>query len=350
MFGTIEVIEQIFTCVKTGKVIRPFSSSAQIHCRGYSLPLQRAITDFGADVSFGRIPEKLQEHYGITVPVSSAQAITQKHAHTVKKSQITVEEIPDIDGVELIITEMDGTMIPTVKTTPATDEERIIDRRKTRELGWKEARLSLVRIPEEKNPIIAGTVGTVDDTGKQLLNSAIRAGIGRKTKVHAIGDGATWIVNQVRRLFGESATYLIDFYHLCEYLAAAAPGANSQSRKTWLKQQKKALKKNQVLKVLNNLSPHMELEHIADKLAPVRVCTRYIKNRLEYLDYQGAIEADLPIGSGEIESAHRYVIQERLKLPGAWWTIEKADEMLALRILRVNNDWQTYWSNYYQST
>ncbi len=61
--------------------------------------------------------EKLQEHYGITVAVSSAQAITQKPR--VKISQKTVEEI--IDGVELLITEMDGT--PTVKTTPATDEE-----------------------------------------------------------------------------------------------------------------------------------------------------------------------------------------------------------------------------------
>ncbi|MBC6477346.1 MAG: hypothetical protein GDA56_05690 [Hormoscilla sp. GM7CHS1pb] len=74
------MIEQTFICQKTRKVFRPFSSSAQIHCRGYSLPLQRAITDFGADVPFGKIPEKLKEHYGITVSISSAQFITQKHA------------------------------------------------------------------------------------------------------------------------------------------------------------------------------------------------------------------------------------------------------------------------------
>jgi hypothetical protein len=28
----------------------------------------------------------------------------------------------------------------------------------------------------------------------------------------------------------------------------------------------------------------------------------------------------LPIGSGEIESAHRYVFQTRLKIAGGWWT------------------------------
>lgn len=240
-------------------------------------------------------------------------------------------------------------MIPIVKTTPFTDDEGHIDRRKNRELSWKEARLSLVRIPEDKSPIIGGTVGTVDEAGKQLLHSAIRVGMGRNTKVHAIGDGASWIVNQVKGLFGKNASYLIDFYHLCEYLAAAAPGADSLQRKKWFKQQKQALRKNQVIKVLNNLSPWMDPEKIADKFAPVRVCCRYIKNRIEYLYYQSAINADLPIGSGEIESAHRYVIQERLKSPGAWWTVEKASDMLALRILIINNDWQTYWSNYYQS-
>ena len=47
------------------------------------MPLQRIITDFGADVSFGQIPAKLQEHHGINVPVSSAQAITHWHAKQV---------------------------------------------------------------------------------------------------------------------------------------------------------------------------------------------------------------------------------------------------------------------------
>jgi hypothetical protein len=29
--------------------------------------LQRAVTDFGADVAFGKVPQKLREHYGIEV-------------------------------------------------------------------------------------------------------------------------------------------------------------------------------------------------------------------------------------------------------------------------------------------
>jgi len=58
-----------------------------------------------------------------------------------------------------------------------------------------------------------------------------------------------------------------------------------------------------------------------------------------------AIENDLPIGSGQIESAHRYVIQSRLKLTGAWWRKDIADNMLSLRTLRVNNMWEEYWAD-----
>ena len=59
------------------------------------------------------------------------------------------------------------------------------------------------------------------------------------------------------------------------------------------------------------------------------------------MNKKDAIDAILPIGSGKIESAHRYVLQKRLKLTGAWWTVENANDMLALRIIRVNDDWQS---------
>jgi hypothetical protein len=74
----------------------------------------------------------------------------------------------------------------------------------------------------------------------------------------------------------------------------------------------------------------------------VRACYRYIKNRPHQLNHKAAIENDLPIGPGEIESAHRYVIQKRLKIAGSWWLEETAGNMLALRINRANNQRDDY--------
>jgi hypothetical protein len=53
-----------------------------------------------------------------------------------------------------------------------------------------------------------------------------------------VGDGAPWVANQMALRFGEAGYYLIDFYHLCEYLAAAAKRCDADSR-AWLAQQRK---------------------------------------------------------------------------------------------------------------
>jgi hypothetical protein len=88
----------------------------------------------------------------------------------------------------------------------------------------------------------------------------------------------------------------------------------------------------------------LEAEDVQEADAPVRRCHRYLTKRRHQLDYQSTLARELPIGSGEIESAHRYVVQQRLKRPGAWWRAANAEHMLALRINRANKQWQNYWA------
>ena len=48
----------------------------------------------------------------------------------------------------------------------------------------------------------------------------------------------------------------------------------------------------------------------------------------------------LLIGSGPIESAHRNVIQKRLKLSGQRWTKYGVQTMASLRVAHKSNNWQ----------
>jgi len=331
------VQERLF--IQPGKQFRPFSTSAEITNRGCSLPLQRVIVDFGADHSFGRVPKKLQEHYGIEIAVSTIRALTEKHASQIYEIEKVAKTVPDKAGCEIQIGEMDGSMIPIINT-----DNEVKDKRKNKSLSWKEARLSITREKDSLTPKFDAVFqGSVDDAGQCLLNSAILAGFGKQTQLHAIGDGAVWIADQVDDKFGLQASYLLDFYHVCEYLADAAKSCANDKDETWLKTQQNFLKNNEYDKVLSNLEPFLEADEIEDNKAPVRACYRYLSNRTDQLDYKTAIEKGLPIGSGEIESAHRYVIQERLKLPGAWWKAANADSMLALRVFRANDLWDDYW-------
>lgn len=46
-------------------------------------------------------------------------------------------------------------------------------------------------------------------------------------------------MDQTERVFGIQATYLVDLYHLCEYLSAAADICAPGDKRSWLAIQKK---------------------------------------------------------------------------------------------------------------
>lgn len=342
-FGLIRIQEQTYRYRRTQKLLRPFSQAAAVACRGYSLGLQRVLTDFGADHSFAQAVAKVKEHYLIDVPISGVRRQTQKHAAQIRQSQPATVSLP-AGGAVQVIAETDGCMIPIVKIAAKGAK----DRRKRRLLDWQEARLSLAYRAGSLAKHYQATLQSVETAGAQLLACAQQAGAGQQSRVHCVGDGAGWIVRQVEERFGEQGRYLIDFYHVSEYLAKAAEAITSEPEK-WRRRQQERLKSNGVEKVLAELTRHLEEEEEEECQAPVRGCWRYLSNRLANLDYQGAIAAGLPIGSGEVESGNRSVIQARLKRSGAWWKEENAEEMLALRTLRASGQWESYWADLRQA-
>jgi len=297
------------------------------------------MTDFGADYAFAQVPKKLHEHYGIEMPVSTIRNTTLFHAQQMYEQLEDTTYPLQTKGCAVIIAEIDGCMLPIVTMGEADG-----DKRKQKTLHWKEARLALAHEQGSATPQFAATFGSsVDEAGQSLLNCAVAAGFGTQTQLHSVGDGAAWIADQVENKFGTQGHYLVDFFHVCDYLAAAAKICAPNDDKIWIETQKKLLKNNDYKLVIENLTPHLEGDDSQDRDAPVRACHRYLSNRTDQLDYKGAIEKGLPIGSGEIESAHRYVIQERLKLPGAWWEAANAETMLTLRTVRANGKWNNYW-------
>lgn len=336
------MLERIFKV--SGTRLRPFSNSSGVKCRCYSLPLQRVVVDFGADTSFKDAKKKIYEHYAIDVPESTIQQITKMHAN--KILNMDINEIKTYKkAVECLICETDGTMIPIVSFELNKNSKKA-DLRKNRKVFWKEARLCFSREQDSATRVFSAVFGSVHATGDAMYQTACRVGFNKHTHVHGVGDGASWIVDQFDRVFAEQANYLIDFFHLSEYLLEASKALSPEDPKFWRKKQERRMKKNQSHLVLNELSKKIKQENLKIAEDPVVACHRYIKNRIDYVDYATAIEKDLPIGSGEIESSHRYVIQKRLKISGAWWKEENARAMLSLRVLRANDDWELYWNQF----
>jgi hypothetical protein len=346
-FGRVEVEEEVFRLGRDGRPFRPFKISAAVECRGYSRPLQRVMVDFGAEKSFDKAAQRIKEHYGIDVAQSAVRRETLHHAAAIKEQE---EEERDCQllpgpGAEVVIGEMDGSMVPIVDFIAPKEANGP----KHRSLKWEEARLALAREVSSITPYYGATMGGVEESGEVLAACVRRAGGGKQTRLHCLGDGAKWIAQQVKDQFGEQSSYLLDFYHVSEYLAEAAQKMGGENSRQWLVEQKERLLGNRVEEVLLDLRSKEEAAEVREEEAPVRVCLRYLSNHRQYLDYEGARKSELPIGSGEVESGHRSVIQQRLKIAGAWWLRENAEKMIALRVARANNDWQSYWFNLRQA-
>ena len=237
--------------------MRPFCESAEVECRGYSLALQRTMTDFGADGAFGGAAVKLQEHYGIEVPVSAIRSFTEEHGEVMRAQEKQKRDWPDSAGVRVLITEMDGSMLPVVEVAEPTGAAPV-DRRKTRQVSWKEARLALAHEPGSVTPIFGATLGSVEQAGERLAVCAQEAGAGSRTRIHGVGDGAVWITEQMEAQFGSQVQYLVDFYHLCDYLSAAGDRIGGNDKPAWMEEKKNWLKDNRWKDVLEALRPCLE--------------------------------------------------------------------------------------------
>lgn len=330
------------------KRLRPFASSAGVRARSCSRALQRAVTDLAADVPFAKAMDKLVEHYGIVIGESTIRQVTLRHAQAIhQRSGGFPQGLPQPAAAkQTVIVQTDGTMVPTVRSGSGPG-----DRRKGKSVQWQEARVSLAHVQGRIELSYGATLlGDVNIAGRQLRACAKRVGLDKDSSVHGVGDGAPWIAEQMHKRFGSQGSYLLDFFHVCDYLSAAAKAieAQPQACQAWLQTQKHRLQTQQIDAVLDAMQPHLEPPDIDEEHAPVRQCHRYLSRRLQQLDYQGAISKGLPIGSGEIESAHRYIVQKRLKLPGTWWLAANADHMLALRVNRANNEWASYWATDYR--
>lgn len=316
---------------RRGAELRPFCVSAGVRNRGYSQRLQRVMVDFGAEHSFTKAAERIQEHYGIEVPVEALRQHTLHHGRSL--SQIPANRA---DAAKTLVVEMDGTMIPIVRSGSGPDA------RKGKQLLWREARLCLARPSDQAQALYGSTLGTAETAAWVWREVAIAAGLDEKTHVHGLGDGAPWIVDKFHDNFGQQGSYLLDFYHVSEYLAkAASTVVRIGKEREWTRRQQGRLLNNQSAKVLRSLQPHLEPQ--STKEAPVSAAHRYLTERQDCLDYLGARSQNLPIGSGEIESAHRHVIQKRLKVAGGWWKETNAYAMLNLRTARANHQWSQHW-------
>jgi hypothetical protein len=218
----------------------------------------------------------------------------------------------------------------------------------TREQGWKEVKVGRVfkstdcLHPQGKQGMITHSqylthMGSHKSFSEQL-EALIEAYTMKQEQMVFITDGAPWLRNWIEDAFPQ-ATSILDFYHLLEHLYGFAEAffADAEQRTQWVEQQKALLLESQAAAVIshvNGLTAYKGKQREKTKLLAYLEANR---SRMDYQHYQ-TIGCGI-IGSGAIESAHRTVVQKRMKLSGQRWSKKGAQHMLHLRVLYMNHQW-----------
>lgn len=249
------------------------------------------------------------------------------------------------EAARVIIAQIDGSMVPIVYYGELTQEDKKAGLKRHRECHWKEFRLCCTSLPDSSSKYYGVVVGTPFEAGCMMYQTCSHLGLNDATHIHGVADGATWIAEQYEEQFGMNHEFYLDFYHASEYLSAAAKNITAedlegQSTKQWLLSRNTRLLEGNATEVIEELK---KLASDNQEDCPISKAYQYLANRLDYLNYPRAIEQNLPIGSGEVESGHRSVLQARLKQPGAWWKLTNAENMAHLKVLQANNHWEWFW-------
>jgi len=317
------------------------------------MPLQRRITDFYAERSLDDTAKALKEHYNIDQNRSSINKVG--HQIALEAKHFNAEECLSEEGAESVagtlIVQVDGSMIPIVdyqSSEPEAAKSEASQPKKVkqkRHCFWKEIRLCTVRDFKSEKTTYGSVLGSPVEVGLMMEQCSKYRGLGEESWVHGVADGAAWIEEQYETIFGANHQFLIDFYHLMDYTSAAAEEIHKdlEARSQWRSHQKLRLLNNQSGEVIAELKSWLLTDEGQERIK-VNDCLRYIENREDNLDYQTAKENGLPIGSGEVESSQKSVIQKRLKLTGAWWNIKHAENVVQLRVMRANNHYSKFWS------
>ena len=154
-----------------------------------------------------------------------------------------------------------------------------------------------------------------------------------------LSDGARWIEQWVSERYPE-ATQILDYYHATEYLHGFARVAFSRSdeRIAWTAAQKALLLAGRIGTVIRKIEALARSDRELDEAAgTITGYYRANEHRMQYGEY---IRRGLYIGSGAIESAHRTVVQRRMKLSGQRWSLDGAERMLNLRVCSMGGNWE----------
>lgn len=147
---------------------------------------------------------------------------------------------------------------------------------------------------------------------------------------------------------GVSITIILDFIHVLQYLWGASTAFHAETaaeREEWVLTRLREVLRGKAIDIAAGMRRSATLRGLAQSArAPVDKCAHYLLDYQHHLHYDEYLAAGLPIASGVIEGACRHLVNDRLGITGAHWSLFGAEAILQLRALNSSGDLAAYWT------
>lgn len=357
IFGSIELHSPYLW--KKGQQAKPLRDEMGITHQGRSEAVNRALSDFGSEESFGQAAKRFAEHYHYKLSSSTVARVTQdvaEEALAYVEEKLSTAGEPEPEPVEQACTpgkrvahlliELDACKIRTATSEVIDNSEERTPvyhhPKKRKAIQWRDVRMGLSRPLASRSKTYVGKMASYPEVVEQLFQASVLGGLSQETEVIGVADGGIGLKEALEARFPK-LHFILDKTHLKDHLYETAEelGISKQARPDWVTSRMEAVSHGAVAQVTQDLEeeydqqPHPRLKRLIG----------YLTRFYEAVHYDAFHAKGYPIGSGEIESAHRSVPQKRLKLPGACWHPDSVNPMLALRVLRADDWWDEFWDD-----
>lgn len=357
----------------------------------YSFGLRRKVALEAAKVSFDEVVASVERSTGVTVPKRQAEQLAQRAAVDFDAfyERRTHDDIVEGDDILAVTTDAKGVcmLIEHLRepTREAAKRRRPkLDKRKSKGEKSKKRRMAQVAAVYTVAPFVRGVgdiVGALRSTTTaaprdkpkrpkphnkrvwasveedswdvidEAFNEAKRLDPNRDKHWVALIDGGTDQLGGVLECIGRAGTrvtVILDIIHVLEYLwgaGTALHGEGTPESQAWVTERLRALLEG---KDISQLAAGMRRSATMRNLSktrrkPVEKCANYLRKYADFMKYDQAIAAGLPISTGVIEGACRYLVRDRMDITGARWSVDGAEAVLRLRALRASGDFDEYW-------
>lgn len=349
MQGPFAVKRPWFYCTDCSLGFSPLDEALEVSRKKHQFDIQKKAVNLSADVTFFRGSEIFEDLTG--------QSISDHFIHETFESVGTEAHLEDVipgrEEIEkringatsgkwrpILVVASDGAYVPT-RPKAGRSEKRGKGR-------WRDAKGFRIYLLSKDRIIHIASWHQIQDEsefGRDLAVVASRIPEGL-VRIGLLGDGADWLWKHMKACFPQGRE-ILDYYHCVEHICKVARiqyGENSIDGLQWVEGTISRLFFSEVGNVISGLRRMKPKTDEAKE--KIRKFMGYLENNRKKIHYHGDRAGGYPIGSGGIESAHKFIVHTRMKRSGAWWVKETGNEMLRIRCAIYNGTYDKVFETY----